>query len=532
MNRLIGMLATVYLFISRYILSFGRRPFPGIPHATSINPLGFIGIKRNSANQLIALSKATSNGLASLWIGGIIQALYITDNETRRILQREGTMGVTNDMARNLHFSWFKNYVMINFLVWQNINSDMYKSQRRFLDRHFVKDVAHLLPTVENAIVRYTNQYTDKKLNLRQFIYGLTLHIGSRLPVIGLSKHSIDEIFHANPQFEEAVYYIAQYGTSKMGDAELENFLFEQFSILVKNNYDEIRDSEHNLLRNIFESRELEFSRTYEEFQALDQTLRHHIAMNFLSVAIGGMIHTTANSFDWLMARLSKQPAKMAELNQLVQHYADLDLTDKTIFEKELRPVRDFVMENVLLNPTFTHEYFVAEKPFDAILPNGQEIHINQYDLLIVNYLECNRSEKYNKDPIELKLLFNNHNTQRISMDKHVASFGGSDINSNNHKTRICPGRVFSLFEQMIMLTELLKNFDLTIQHASCTVDDTQFPLHGRVNEGTIVIRQKIKNESQQVATQSPITHLRNTSSVVIEQAQSVVPAHKVKHGL
>jgi hypothetical protein len=76
-------------------------------------------------------------------------------------------MGVTNDTVRNLHFSWFKNYVMINFLVWQNINSEMYKSQRRFLDKHFVKDVAHLLPTVEDAIVKYTNQYTDKTLNLR-----------------------------------------------------------------------------------------------------------------------------------------------------------------------------------------------------------------------------------------------------------------------------------------------------------------------------------------------------------------------------
>src|SRR5437868_13443219 len=99
---------------------------------------------------------------------------------------------------------------------------------------------------------------------------------------------------------------------------------------------------------------------------------------------------------------------------------------------------------------------------------------------IVTNYIQCNRSEKklFSADTFSESL--NEKSTiGRFVTDEKVASFGGSKTSKENAKSRLCPGAKTSLYEQMIMLAILLRDYSLELIDAneiSCDVDENMFP--------------------------------------------------------
>jgi hypothetical protein len=184
----------------------------------------------------------------------------------------------------------------------------------------------------------------------------------------------------------------------------------------------------------------------------------------------------------------------LKSLKRIVENNAHLDISDRRTFENELRPLRDFILSNVFENPTFSHEFFVCNSGFTTTLPDGAEMHVSRNTIIVVNYLECNRSEPCFSSQDEMGSLLSRHTTEGFTTDKQVASFGGSLKNESNNKSRICPGRTFSLFEQMIILTVLLNQYDISFNQVDCASDDAHFPVHSRVNKGTISLKGKVNH--------------------------------------
>ena len=206
------------------------------------------------------------------------------------------------------------------------------------------------------------------------------------------------------------------------------------------------------------------------------------------------MVHSTVNTLDWAIARLLNDQNKLDELIQLMAKHKDLDLTQEDIFDKEgpLFPLCEWVLHNVFLYPPFSHEFFLNCKLFMATLPDESTIAIQPGSFIVVNYIQCNRSNEQMTSPKTFsESLKEESTTGRFIIDKKVASFGGSITNKDNRKSRVCPGAKTSLYEQMIMIAIILRDYSLELTNSkeiSCDVDSSMHPLCARLNIGDVTL--------------------------------------------
>lgn len=256
---------------------------------------------------------------------------------------------------------------------------------------------------------------------------------------------------------------------------------------------------------------DLEFPQEIDDFLLLPNSVRHDIAMNFAATGLGAMVHSTANTLDWALARLLNKQDKLDELIQLMSKNRGLDLTQEDIFDKNgaLFPVCEWVLHNAFLYPTFSHEFFLNRKPYQATLTDGLIINVPSMSFIVVNYLQCNRSnEKMNSSKTFSDCLSEKSTTGRFIMDENVASFGGGRISRDNPNSRICPGAKTSLYEQMIIIAILLRDFTFESVNSNkiiCDVDRSKHPLCMRVNVGEIILKNSYNPNPHRLFSPVPI---------------------------
>jgi len=469
-----------------------------IPHVRAYNPLGHLDFTYQNSQDLTTAALNTTNGIATLWAGPF-PIHYVTSNAARHALVRESHMGVINETSSEfLHWMTGGNSVMASFPDFQPINSIPYKIQRDFLLKRFHGGAKQRLPDIEKSTTQFLQDFYQNQeqqpLPLRDFINALILNNSANL--LGLKKYTLDKIYLERESYRVAIDRVAKYGISEKADPALEEDLYQVFLRVLETNFSQISSdsAENNLIRNIFTSLEIDFPTTFEDFHKLPKDLRYKIAMTFSSTGLGAMVHSTATTLDWAVARLLQDPKKKTELVQLMAQYKTIDLTEDGVFDKSgpLFPLCEWVLHNVFLYPTFSHEFFYNQTAYSAALEDGSTIEVPGNSIVVVNYVQCNRSES------ELaafetfsKTLEDSATTGRFIMDKRVASFGGSKTSKENEKSRICPGAKTSLYEQMIILAILLRDYSLELidsQDLSCDVDPAMHPLCVRANSGTVVL--------------------------------------------
>lgn len=494
--------------LSTAVSYFGGKLYAQIPHVRAYHPLGHLLLRRNAAEKFTKIAeKKHSNGLLSgvvtYWSSLSFRSFYVTSNEARHAFVRESHVGITDDAAWNfLKTLSGGNNVMTTFPAFRPIDSQAYRMQRTFLMNRFHRGAKQRLEKIavvtKNFLADFSLKNHSTPQALRDFVTLLVLHTSSHL--LGLTQVTLDNFYQEDKEFAKAIDHVARYGVSQRCNSALEATLYRFFLRIFESNFAIIKGetAEINLIRNIFTSLEVEFPATFADFANIPQDLRHTIAMNFISTGIGAMVHSTANSLDWALARLLKEPAKLKEFERLMTQHKDLDLTDAAIFDKgqmALFPICAWVLHNVFLYPTFSHEFFPNLQKSTVTLPDQSKIELPNYSFILVNYRQSNLSNAKMTDaktfPNELA---QNDTVGRFIMDKRVASFGGSLVSKDNPWTRFCPGAKTSLLEQMIMIAAIIRDYSLLLtdaQKTSCDIDPTMHPICARKKTGHIILATK-----------------------------------------
>ena len=458
-----------------------------IPHLWSKKILGFPEFNFELAKKLEKLA-TKHNHIASFWLGPY-PAFYISSNAVRSAIVRESHVGNIDEKSVAKVKKWMKNNeVMMAFPVFQNINSKTYKEQRSFLVEQYTRNASSYLPTLETEAYLFLNRYKNRDTNIKDLVFGLVLKVSSRL--LGLNQWTLDNLL-LDELKTQAIKKVAHYLITENGNPDLEQDLHAIFTEIFCRNFESISsESNHNLIRNIFDSRSISFPKTLDAFYKIDWKTRHSIAMNFMATAMGGMVHSTSNSLDWALARLLSQPKQLAILSQLVRRHDNVPLSNPSIYDKQGShgPICAWILENIFINPTFSHEFYFTRKAHSARLPDGTPLEIPSNCVVIVNYKACNISEP------KLRFQFSDSLRSRATVERFIhdprnASFGGSRIRKDSQQSRICPGAKVSLYEQMLLLSLLLKSFNLNpSRQISLEVEESAFPLRERVNVGKLKI--------------------------------------------
>ncbi len=119
------------------------------------------------------------------------------------------------------------------------------------------------------------------------------------------------------------------------------------------------------------------------------------------------------------------------------------------------------------------------------MIAGSMPIEIPDRSVVIANYEACNRGELEFRNFRDC--LADSSTTARFIHDPRNASFGGSTRTKASPKTRICPGAMISLLEQMLLLSLLLKNFDIRVTGGvNVSSDPSAFPLRERESSGEL----------------------------------------------
>jgi cytochrome P450 len=460
-----------------------------VPHLRSRRLFGFPKVDELTARRLEKLANS-KDGLATFWMGPY-PAFYVTSNEMRSALVRESHVGHVDDASVNQTRKWMNNnHVMLAFPVFQNIHSSTYQIQRKFLINKYTVQAASSLPRISEVAENYLEEIRGNILNLKRFSLGLVMRTSSEL--LGLHDWPLDKLLE-HPEKTSAIERVAHYLITENGDAEYEEKLYEIFCEIFSRNFESLSkySNDANLLRNIFKSRGVDFPETLGSFHALDKVTKHAIAMNFIATAIGGMVHSTSNSLDWAIARLLVNTEMKEKFILLLRSNPHLPIHSADLYDQTevFGPICEWILENVFINPTFSHELYSVRKSQQVTLPNGKKLQFPSKSIIIVNYKSCNLNEQeLNKD--FKNCLSKTATTSRFIHDPKNASFGGSRMTQSSPKSRICPGAKTSLLEQMVLLSCLLRNFELSTEVPMDTsVDPRGFPLRERVSTGFLFLK-------------------------------------------
>lgn len=450
-------------------------------------------------------AQSTTNGIATMWLGPF-PVFYISTNAAREALIRESVIGVTNNsIAKTMSRIFDQNKVMEYFLLSQNNYSRVYREQREFLIKLYHTKASMWLPIITKQTKEFLKSYADHSGEtprlLRQILELLVLHNSSYL--LGLTDYPLDRLLlESTPDVQHAINEVAHYGITERGDPAFEEKIYAVFLILFEKNFNCIQSglthhesTEQNLIRNLFKSRSIPFPDRFENFHQLDKEARYSIAMGFVAIGLGGMVHSTTNTLDWAMARLLANPEKLNELTQLLRD-SELDdyyLRREDSYDKDggiLFPIAEWVLHNVFLYPPFALEAFFNSKDMQTTV-NGSDITLPGNTFFIVNYRACNAAEKLDDLTVFSRTVLSDKNTiLNFWNNARVSSFGGS---LEGGKSRKCPAARTSLLEQIIAIAVLLGNFELTLTPTttiSCGIDDSKSPLCTRTNDGMVTLKQ------------------------------------------
>lgn len=468
-----------------------------LPHVRGSTPLGLLGFRRESTLALTKAANSSPQGVATGWVGPW-PVVYITSNDTRLKVILEERLGIVDERSAEF-LKWLSNnnQIMGTFPAFRAIHSDIYDVERKFLLKRFHGGAKQRLADIEKAttafLKAYSEQQGDRPVRLRQLLTLLVLHTSSHL--LGLTQSTLDTLYNI-PAFQEAIDSVALNGISQRANPALQDALYLLFLKTLEDNFTVIQAStaETNYIQHLFAALGQPFPASFADFHQLPADFRREIAMNFASTGLGAMVHSTANTLDWAVARLIKDKTKCDKLTELMANQANLDLTQESLFDKNGRlfPIGEWVLHTVYLYPPFAHQFFPNATAFDVELADNFTINIPANSFVVVNYGECNRSnEAMHSATTFADNLSEESTTGRFIMNPDVASFGGSRGDKTFKKSRICPGAKTSLLEQMIMIARILKDYSLTVSEGSeisVEPDPQMHPLCVRKNEGEVVL--------------------------------------------
>ncbi|MFK0271632.1 cytochrome P450 [Pseudomonas asiatica] len=389
-----------------------------------------------------------NGGLCTFWLGGNL-ALYQTSNIP--LINDEDLMPSIQSNAD----------LFGSFLGSLSINDARRQPKRAVVER--VLGSSRFIMTLDSHILERTRNYLAQTKNqihsLKKFCLTIVTYIDSSIPgVLDLHEKSLTDYLEC-PTYSsiaEDFFEIASEAISKLNTEAIQhsNMIVNMTRDILESNYHSISTAPAtNLILNQFSSWAKPF--TLDSIQALDE---HQLKE--LGTIIIATYDTTALSLIWTLAYLGENPNEQMQLQRAIENDdVPLDFAYLVVLEairlggsnptalwrKTSRPVR------------------IKHKGAEVILPTGTTIWLDR---------RC-----ANRDPILFPFpeQFSTENIRHAIRNERGTDNAASllarnryEINSfsmiNTHRNpRKCPGRLFSVRQQALILVELYRLYHVNI---------------------------------------------------------------------
>lgn len=421
-----------------------------IPHVRSWSPFG-----HTSVNPDVLKEYTKNSGIASFWLGSVL-VYIVTDNRIRLALHDERKIGVIDQSSVTQLKGFFgENGVMHNFPNFQDLHSDTYKHQRSYLMRHFHRNIQHRISDIIEALEGFDGfegfegfegLEPDWISDPVYFSNIVVLRVISKL--IGLTI-PLDGLYRHNKDFRYACSRVAQYGISEKYDPKFEQLLIDLFPSMIKDQYLDVISNPNSLLVNIIPAVP---PQSYEELEQLPSY--HQIVMAFWAIAMGAGAHSTSTTLACALRDMSKA-TKLALIR--AANSCDADQIDEYNSNGKLFEITVWVLENLAINPAFPYQFYQVHSDIIAPVTPDQVIELPKGCFILNDYRSCHYSEFKTSDDFRAFLMSLPHPTVRsFANSNRVAAFGGT--------LRRCPGRDTSIYEQLIIITKILRTCKICLE--------------------------------------------------------------------
>ncbi|MDC9607176.1 cytochrome P450 [Xenorhabdus griffiniae] len=351
--------------------------------------------------------------------------------------------------------------------------------ERVFGNERFIKN---LQDDIKKHFHLYVERNLDKQIPLDEFALNLISYTNSHLcGVLDLKTKPLSDYissekygYIAKDFFEIASEVISKVNHSSIHDADL---IVDMTREILKDNFYSINLAPRtNIIKSHFSVLGYDF--TIENIMKLTTS-----ELKGLGTIIIASYDTTSLSFTWLLLYLNNNFGCIQKIKKSIEKNED-------VLELSLL----YVLEAIRLggsNPTalwrrVKNSFSLKFGRYEIIIPKGTMIWLDRR--------QANRDSDIYPEPnkfniLNIKKVLTNDNPLSI-LDRRRSEINSFNMINTKEMIRKCPGRLFSVIEQAILLSELYKSYDVILDGGNLNLAK-KYSMPRPKNSGSIIIRNK-----------------------------------------
>jgi Cytochrome P450 len=359
--------------------------------------------------------------------------------------------------------------------------------ERVLSNARFMEDIT---PAVSDAVVAFVTRLEGRETSLENFCVNAVAHIDSIVPgVLDLRKVPLDE-YLASPEYGPTLrryFEIASEVISKVNPAVMHEFdnILELIRDILFANFESIAAAPStNMILGYFELWRVEFTR-----DAIAGLLPDRIKE--LATVIIATYDTTATVLSWALSFLAEEPRlreALADPPSMLRS-SRLTLSELVVLEA----VRFSGGNPSALWRRTSREVVIEVDGVSEVIPAGTRVWLDRY--------AANRDRSVFPDPDNLNvdniraIVRHNRDTVSSLLSRNRYEINSFNMINTQRAPRKCPGRLFAVKMQAILLDTVFAHYDVMITDTA-----TEFRRHSTMprpeSDGCIFFRPKRKGSS------------------------------------
>ncbi len=464
--------------ISHKAASGWKAPFIGHPMTIFEKQVGIF--KEHEKSRIIqdrSIREFTerNGGISTFWLAGFVPVVYVTDHRK------------SMEMARD-HFSRIPLNESLSGVSEVSVEFLLDTKTRNFALGHLLSH-ANLLKTVHSGCEAAKSFLTEVPItNLSSFIHAYIEYVESialfdfkKVPLSAYTQNAESKcVLH---EFLETIIDIT---LSQRQQSALARKYEQAMAKMMSDNFQFIQGNEGNIFKKVYETGGVEFPQTKEAIGKGGEPERR-VLKQCLGIIAGASVNTS-NALNWVIRHIETNPSIKERVIQEAQ-LASLDFGSYKVIEESLPYTLTIVLESLRFTPIVAGLGKVVRQAH-AVKIGAYDVPLDVNTFILIDIWKSNRTNPHFKDP-------DSFNPENIDIKDGITAyvnknslrtFGGGH---NDKSTSKCPGRLFSVTLQAILIAYLYKHFEVQTENVSLNAENKsayQFHLLPE-DKGTVSIK-------------------------------------------